>query len=275
MRKTLLFLLLIAGGVWALFQTAVWKLSDGFTLSKISCKLSTYEGDMPDAFVNKILEQPFHYLDKGSQFYVFKSDDDQYVLKFFRLDRYRLPSFHHYLILPSFLSTIQTQRLQSKKDKLHSLRTSCKIAYEELREDCGLIYLHLNRTSHLHRTIRLYDKLEREYLIDGNDFAFYLQKRGEHVYPHLLRLLKENRKEEAKNAIADLIHLLNKRIEKNITDYDAVIHKNAGFLKEKPFFLDIGQFAKEKIEKPEEEIDRLTAVLYAWLKQKDPQLFSN
>src|SRR5689334_8640410 len=41
--------------------------------------------------VVSILEQPFHYLAKGGQSYVFGSSDGKYVLKLFRFDACLLP----------------------------------------------------------------------------------------------------------------------------------------------------------------------------------------
>src|SRR5579872_1804949 len=36
--------------------------------------------------IKRILSQPFRYLDRGSQCYVFVSEDDQFVVKLFRFD---------------------------------------------------------------------------------------------------------------------------------------------------------------------------------------------
>lgn len=273
--KAVILFLFISLGIALLFQVVLWHLSDGFILSKISSPLSKasyHEESEAPTHIDDILNQSFHYLDKGSQCYVFASEDGKYVLKFFRFNRYRLPSFQKYLILPPFIAEIQKQRIQLKEEKIRLLRESCRIAYQQLRDDAGLVYLHLNKTTHLNQKIRIYDKLKREYTIDADHFCFYVQKRGEHIYPYLLRLLKEGRRDEVKTALTDLVQLLNRRIQKNITDHDAVIHKNSGFLEGKPFFLDVGQFAWEESEDPHQEIFRLTRPLECWLRQRDLDL---
>jgi len=275
--RLLRFILLLSIACYALFYVSTYRLADGFSISKITSTLPycpSWEVSSPSQeSVRKILSQKFTYLRKGSQCYVFESSDGEYVLKFFRQNRYRLPAIAYHLTLPSFLSEIQNQRILEKNQKLNALFQSCKIAFEELKEDAGLVYLHLNKTSHLKQPILVYDKLKRPTFIESDHYAFLIQKKGELIYPYLTRLLKEGKEEEAKAALSDLGALLQRRLWQGIHDSDAEIDKNAGFLDGRAIYLDVGQFSKEdRLLDPIEETLKIALRLRPWLEVRSPEL---
>jgi hypothetical protein len=274
MRKTLFFVFIL-GVIYSLYTVAIWRLNDGFALSKIDSR-NIFTKDFPDQKplkkkIEKLLNQDFYYLGKGSQCFVFESEDKE-ILKFFRMNRYRLPKISSYISAPSFLREGVLEKRREKERKLEALFASCQIAYKELKDDAGLLYMHLNPTSHLKKQITLHDKLKRTYTISLDDYSFLLQKRGEQVFPYLARLIEEGKEKEAEVALKDLVSLLTRRINKGIGDHDAVIHKNAGFCQEKAQFLDVGEFAMETCRDLDEELWQLTKELRGWLQKKDPNL---
>jgi len=251
----------------------MWRLSDGFSVAKMSDPLPfdvRWEVESPSSFqVRLLLSQPFYYMGKGSQSYVFESADKQYVLKFFRLSRYRLPAFQEALPLPPFLAAIQNKRIDEKRLKQEKLFSSCKLAFNELKEECGLVYLHLNKTTHLTQEVTLYDNLKRPHKIQIDQYAFMIQRRGEQVYSYLGRLINEGKTDEVQKAVRSLSSLLDRRAEKGIADGDAEIHKNAGFLNGKALFIDVGQFRKEEVT---EDRERVMRKLHLWLESKEVNL---
>jgi hypothetical protein len=274
MRRFVLVALLMFGSSYALFCVAVWYLTEGFSPDHIqsdggfSPKWEILGQDEGQA--RELLCQPFYYIAKGSQCYVFLSADQKHVLKFFRHARYRLPPLARYITAPAFLATVQEQKKNIKQKKLEALFASCKLAFMELKEESGLIYLHLNPTTHLQQTVVLYDKLKRAYSIPIDAYTFMIQKKGEHLFPYLTRLLAQGRRHEAKIALSRLANLLSHRIQKGISDNDAVIHKNAGFCGQEALFLDIGGFC---LCGPQEHtLWQTTQRFRTWLQKQDPEL---
>ncbi|MFZ0565127.1 MAG: hypothetical protein WAM28_02940 [Chlamydiales bacterium] len=274
-------MLLLASALGYLFIfAAVQHLSDGFALHKISSELAYSRARetpcFPSEKIKEILSQKFYYLEKGSQCYVFESEDGQHVLKFFRFSRYRLPWFAKHLLLPPFLSELQEQHLQKKEKKLYDLLTSCKLAYKELLEESGLVFLHLNKTSSLNQTVVLYDRLKRPFPIDIDQYEFLIQQKGEPTYSYLSKLIAAKEQNKAVKALQDLVDALTSRFQKKIGDRDAVIHKNMGFRNGKVQYFDVGQFYMDpKVQNPsvyKEEIKNIFRPLALWLKEKDPQL---
>ncbi len=124
--------------------------SRAFSLDKI---LSTYpyseEWEIPSPSdvekneLKQILSQTFTYYSKGTQSYVFISEDKKYILKFFKQIKFR-PS--------SWLSAVKVpfnpyyQEGLFKQQKRAATFSACKTAFLELRELTGVIYVHLNNT---------------------------------------------------------------------------------------------------------------------------------
>lgn len=275
--KKILFILFLLGSIVSLSVIlALGHLSDGFSVNKISSPLALspkWEVASPQKGVaEKLLSQNFYYLGKGSQCYVFESEDRDIVLKFFRLSRYRLPSIAHLITSPTFLTEIRDRQEEAKRQKLDLLFQSCKIAYEELQEETGLLYLHLNKTSHLKKTVLLIDRLKRVHPINIDEYAFMIQIRGEHIFTYLTRLLESGKQKEAKEALNDLATLLMRRMHKGIVDHDAVLHKNAGFRGNRALFFDVGAFSKIRIFDRRRTLYETTRTLRLWLEKHDPEL---
>ncbi|NGX61195.1 MAG: hypothetical protein K940chlam9_00676 [Chlamydiae bacterium] len=258
MKRLFLFLLVIA---LTLTIAAHFRLNDGFSIRHIS-------GTLPGISSKEslpLMGEQFTYLGKGSQMYVFESEDGSMVLKCFRLSRYRLPVYYPNLPLPPFQLAIQKQKFNLKEKKRTALIQSCEIAYQDLQEETGLFYLHLSPTNHLNKTVTLYDKLGRPHPISLDKTPFILQKKGKLPLPYLQTLLQQGKQEEAQKALTSLSNLLLSRMEKGIIDDDAVLHKNAGFSDGEALFLDIGQFRRGETPNPIQEISRLRREITSYL----------
>src|ERR1700722_14345392 len=77
-----------------------YAVTGGFTIGNITSDLSYDQQWSTHALstieqqeVDRALDQQYAYLGKGCQAYVFKSDDGEYVLKFFKYQRFRPQSW--------------------------------------------------------------------------------------------------------------------------------------------------------------------------------------
>lgn len=247
------------------------KIERGLCLSHITSSLpfdADWKTSPPEEDLAPIFQQTFHYLGKGSQMFAFESEDQRYVLKLFRHNRYQIPTWMQNLPYPRFLKSIQEDRLRTKQDKFKNLMMSCKIADTELKEESGLIYLHLNKSQYLNYTLRVEDAMGRKYILNADDYEFVLQKKADLVITHLQKLLQQGQYEEAESALASLTNLLTTRFQKHIGDADPAIVKNAGFLPgSQPIFIDIGQFYHSEMntETSLSEMDRILRPIKEWL----------
>ncbi|MES2344998.1 MAG: hypothetical protein V4494_03560 [Chlamydiota bacterium] len=261
-----------------LLQRFCHKQTDGFALRKILSELSFNPAWEVTALqanesiaIKKALNQPYRYLSKGAQSYVFASEDGLYVLKFFRHDHMRAELWHCLLTKEH-----RKERFALGRSKLEKDFTSYKIAYETLQEETGLVYLHLNKTDNLHIKIPLYDKMGIQHTIDLDRMEFFLQKKVDPFFPSLEKWIKEDNLLAAQQALTELVCLLKRRFIKNIYDKDPDLNTNFGFLKGHPIQLDAGRFKHDPFysnaEVYQREILRITDNLKQWLDTHNEEL---
>lgn len=272
--------LLIWSGIYAFNQA-----SDGFSLREIRSSLPNYPEFEPPLLSEKqknelhqILSQPFHYIGKGCQFYAFMSQDERYVLKFFK---------HKHLcsrdwlkgiaVTPSMQSHID-KKIEERNNRIRNLFSSCQLAFEELSEETGVIFLHLNRRPILNQEVHLFDKMRLPHLIAIDDYEFVLQKKAVGVPQTLSRLLKSHDEAKLRDKIGQLALLVASRCEKGIRDRDRSFVQNVAFCEgeDRAVFVDIGQFYKDETiktsEETKKEILRRLQGLRFWASERNPDL---
>ena len=246
------------------------KKTDGFTIGKISSTLApnpawnVSEPNLDE--IKPVLNQKFHYLARGAQSYVFASEDGKYVLKFFS---------HHHMRAPLWLKMLPFEKMQLRAQKLNAKLgkdfSSYKIAYEELKDETGLVYLHLNKTSTLNSTIHIVDKLGIEHTLPADGMEFLIQKKADLLYPALDYLAQSGKADEAKALITELVQLLERRCRKGIFDKDPDLNTNFGVLEGHPIQIDIGRFKRNSVAL-KTEVVRITDNLHQYLMLRYPEL---
>ena len=207
-----------------------------------------------------LFKQPYFYLSKGRQCFVFVSLDGKTVIKFFNYDRFRFPS---YLALTSRLKAYAKKRSMRFQTTFNSLQ----IAEAYLKEETGLIALHLQKSNNL-PFLTIFDPSSRCRIIDLNRVAFLVQKRA-------LPLSSEIYKRKMNDIIDAYCSFLKTRCEKKISDDDRDCMLNFGFDQNRLINLDPGRLffsnrfnSREGIEK---EIRIATKRLHKYLMRKNPK----
>lgn len=238
----------------------------GFGVHKVSSNFPYHaEWDvsgLDDTLVDPIFSQTFHYIGNGAQCFAFESRDGKYVLKLFKMKHLTQSSLGKLLPLERY----------KEKDKRHALRLSetfaaCKMAFEELKEETGLVYVHINPTQHLKRWVKLLDKEGNHYQIDLDKTVFLVQEKAEMVYKRIGHLIKAGDHAGAKAALASVIDLISLRNSKGFVDNDTGISRNYGFVGGRPIHLDFLQIVKA--ENPNER-EKIETKMRAWIEKHYP-----
>lgn len=251
--KQILFFLFFSLVFYKLGSRFCEEKTSGFTICKISSPISykEYWNSPPPQFSSRIFDQKYTFLGSGGQSFAFVSEDGNSVLKFLKC--------------PFRLSL-------KKRERLERDYKSYQLAFEELKEESGLIYLHLTKSPATHKTVVLVDRLGIEHRIVLDEMAFILQRKAELIYPYIERLMQQGDLEGAKTALHSLIQLLDGRCKKRIFDEDAKIHRNCGFIDKKAVFIDIGRFKKSE---KAQSLEKMTSRLRNWLLQNYPELIDS
>jgi hypothetical protein len=205
--------------------------------------------------LDAIFDQKFRYCGRGGQCWVFASADDKYVIKFFKYDR---------------------MRTQGYKKTIERTFRSYKLSYDLLRQETGIVYIHLNKTDSLHKTITVRDDRHRTFNIDLDDKEFLIQKKAKQIYPAIAAHMKKGQIDSAKQLLSSAIQLVIARSDKGIKDLDPFPRNNCGCFGDQAVFIDVGSFVPDENLKSEEgrkqEINRVMDRFMHWLTHDYPEL---
>jgi hypothetical protein len=196
--------------------------------------------------LDKILDQKFHYLAKGAHCFAFISEDRNYVIKFHRYPSHmrRFPWFTH-----PFSYCFSKRRQQIKEYNFKRIKAhfdSYKSSYLDLKEETGILLLHINRTDHLRKTISLIDKTQAEHKISLDNVTFILQKRADLIYPTLDKLTQKGKYDDAKQVVSQIVQLIAESCQKGYVDKDPVLKRNYGLLEDRAVHIDVGDLIKNE-----------------------------
>ncbi len=257
-----------------------YRQTDGFALYKIYSSLS-YCSDWETASLPsdqheqlmKLFDQPFYYLARGAQAYVFASEDGKTVIKFIRIYHLLPPLWIRYLNFPLPLQPCKIGKMIRKREELAKDFQSYKTAFQELKKETGLLYVHLNKTNDLKKKVVIHDNIGIAYEIDLDEMEFIVQKKASLLYPSIEHIVATEGIETAKMAITSLIDLLKSRRQKGIYDKDPDLNTNFGFIDKTAVQIDIGRFSKgSKLPQDRDDIFLITDSFRQWLDQKYPPL---
>lgn len=225
--------------------------------------------------IASILNQKYYYLSKGCQVYAFVSEDGRYVLKFFK-GQHLQKKWVEYLPPMPYLSDYQKFVKNKREEKAALLFNGYKIACEELPEDTGILYIHLNKTKTLKQFISIYNKLGIKYRVNLDHVEFVLQEKAMPFYSTIEKYMTTGKLEKAKNLIQCLISVIQNRNAKGVRDKDLLLVDNVGVLGDKVIIIDPGQFVHDPFVKDPHEnrkdIEMRFENFKSWLHNYYPEL---
>ena len=276
---TLFFIVLLAYAIGRLY----FRFTAGFTEDNIASDFSFQSQwvvrplcSVEQEEVAQALNQPYAYLGKGCQSYVFASRDGKYVIKFFKHQRYRLKPWLLYCPpLPAIVKYRQ-EKLEQKWRKFDAFAQSWKIAFEHLRDETGLVFVHLNQTDDLERPLILYDKMGYRHAIALDGLTFCLQRRATLLCDTLLQYKARGDLAGAQQLVRLLLDMILTEYARGLADNDHALMQNTGVAEGRPVHIDVGQFAiNENVKQPavfHQEFFTKTYKFNQWLRSHYPEL---
>ena len=295
--------LLLIIGLFVGLQQLIELKTFGFCLSKITADDLPFQKDFEtsplsteeEAHIQHLLSQEYRIIGVGSECFAFESADGQAVIKFFKLDHTRPVYLHRGLFLedysqtevklsdhlltkislPRALDYFRKRLVGIREFRLQRTFNSIKLAYEELKEETGLLYLHLNPTSHLKRSLTICDGCGIRHEIDLDTIKFFLQKKATPTQKHFSSLKLKGEHRLAEQSIDALIELILVRCKKGFSDRDIML-RNIGFIKAESIEIDSGSFRRNPKMKEDwiykQELFYATLELKAWCKKNYPEM---
>lgn len=226
--------------------------------------------------LDPIFAQPFHYLGHGKQMIALESQDGQYVLKLFNPMRPLKKGWYlrwRYWKRYNSLKWIKREWF-SKKARLQKLFKRHRIAYEHLKNETGLVFVHLQKDPRICHRVHITDQKGKFHVLALEDTPFVLQKKAVLVPQYLQSLIHTGQVDEAKQAVEKLEALFSRRIDVGITDRIQTMENNYGFADGEPIQIDVGRIWQHSILEQGER-ERVIENLHQWLSNHFPLLSSS
>jgi len=272
-------LLLVAIGSGSMWH----RVTAGFGLNKIQFDLPTnpdwdfHLSKTSFGQVQDILDQEFTYLDKGRQSYVFESADGNYVIKFFRYHLVRPRLRHYFLQLFKQFREYGSYRILGKRHQFEGWMDSYSLAFRELKEETGILYMHLtNTTSRHNKQITIRDRLNRKYTLDADKVGFLIQKKVDLLYDRVLELTKAKDFDNLARVMKAYLSTVASRYQKGIKNKDhAWTHNYGVYGFDEVYEIDVGRYCPKKIDKNyshfQTTLIRFTLPIQEYLKANVPE----
>lgn len=253
----------------------------GFSLEKISSKLPHNEAWETKALLfeekehlnKEVFNQTFRYLGSGNHCYAFTSQDGKYVIKFFKMHKI-LPKNWLRDFPFSLFENYRLDNVEKKQDVFENIFKSFKDAYDHLREESGLLYLHLNKTRDLKTTVTVIGYDGKKFFVDLDSKAFAVQLKAQKLCEYLLDL--NGKEEEMHRTIRSFFELIAQRCKQGLGDQHSGIRNNFGFVNGQAILVNCGHlFIDDSLKYPhyfQAEILRATEKMSHWAEQVYPDL---
>jgi hypothetical protein len=255
----------------------------GFRASKLISNFPPFLNPPPPK-IESLLNQSFHFLGRGGTSFVFLGEDEKTVLKLFKHQHLLLKSPLFHIAFPGSADAIRVKKIvEGQKKNAHKHQSfffsSCQLAYDELQEETGLIYLCCQPNPHFTQSIRLIDTWGISHYIDLRKTEFAIQQKADLFFPYLEALVKAGHKEEARRAVDALLQQIQTRCRKGIGDRDPNLLINFGFIERRVVEFDLGSyFLNPALKNPLLEAKELffsTYALQKWLEKHSPELLNH
>lgn len=227
--------------------------------------------------VQQILSQSYAFLGEGAQCYVLASQDGRYVIKFFKPKHIQKKKWLKSTPLFSVFIP-QAKKDRAQKRWLTKFQTTCHrylLAFDELREETGLIYLHFQPSKDRFAPLKIATSSDKIALFDLNQYTFILQEKGECIPEKIASLLRKGDKNAALKSLLQLKQLLKTRAQKRYTDVRQCFSINYAFTATRAIQIDVGKITKDLHLDVENEVNRVTNHLIHWTTRHFPELVSD
>jgi len=269
------------GALTLLIASVCFFHTDSFSLNKIKPPGDfSFQATLPNSQkdlqnVRAIISQPYTYLTEGGESYVFVSQDQQYVLKFFKMKRLTPKYWLNYIPLP-WLDKKRLDKIDERERVRQQFFGGLKIAFEQFRYQTGLTFLHLFRTQYLKMKVRITDKEGKSFEVPIDQVPFLLQRKAVILPDYIDSLVSRGKKEEAVRALCQVLELVKSTSQKGFIHTTENVQSDYGFIDDRPIYVR-SVYAKEESYPSApgsalKEVFSLSHSIRSWLERNHPEL---
>ena len=280
-KKTISFLLAAIVAPSILLMVGIYLSSDtSFDIDKIrptsnfSLQPSKTDSDAEIERLRVIISQPFSYLAEGNDSYVFVSQDQRYVIKFFKMRRMTPKYWLNYIPIPC-LDTKRLSKISERERARLETFGSLKTAYEKFRYQTALVFLHLFKTEYLKMKVCVIDADGLAHRVPLDKVPFVIQKKTTMLPDYIKMLVSQGKESEAVQSLCKVLALVKDQCQNGLADYGERVEEEYGFIEGRPIHVGGGCVLDETYKSARStlrEVFRVSKSIEAWLQHSNPSL---
>lgn len=201
-----------------------------------------YSREQNDFFLDKVVSQVYYYLTSGSLCYAFVSEDRRYVIKFFKVQNLTTENASFW---SSFTMKNDKNRFMDACFFVERIFSNYIDAFQHLKEETGLIYVHLNKTEDLKKKVLVVDSKGKQHFIDLDQTEFLVQRKAELIYEQLTKLCKFKKTKKAQKIIRSFFELVASRCAKGFSSSDLSLKHHFGVCEGKVIQINCSKLTKD------------------------------
>ncbi len=258
--------------------------SDSFSFDKIkpsrdfSFQATTSHSQKEIEALRSILSQPFTYLAERNDTYVFISEDQTQVIKFFKMKGMTPEYWLNYVPFP-WLDKKRLRKIDERARVRQEFFGGLNIAFDHFRYQNALTFLHLFHTQYLKMKVRVIDAQGKPHEIPLDRVPFLLQKKAELLPDHITRLLSEDKREEAIRSLCQILELVKSSCQKGFAHANENIEIAYGFVEGRSIYIRSTYLPLDSSMKTSQgtlkEVFTVSKTIESWLQRKHPDLVSD
>lgn len=258
--------------------------NDSFSIDKIkptrdfSFQATTSHSQKEIETIRAILSQPFTYLAERDDTYVFVSEDQTQVIKFFKMKSMTPKYWLNYIPLP-WLDKKRLRKIDERARIRQEFFGGLKIAFEHFRYQNALTFLHLFHTQYLKMKVRVIDAQGKSHEIPLDRVPFLLQRKAELLPEHITRLQSEGKKEDAIRSLCQILELVKNSCQKGFAHANENLEVAYGFIDERSIYIRSTYLPLDTSIKTSQrtlkEVFTVSKAIESWLQRNHPELLSN
>ncbi len=187
--------------------------------------------------IKSLTQSPLKPLHSGQYYYIFSSADNKYVVKFIKQRNIDPKHIISFFPLPKELEALKRDFLNSMKNNRGSIFNSFQISYERIPDLTGVVYLHLNRTKSINKSVELQVTQNKKIQIKLDDTEFIVQKKAQPITLNDLKVLPN-----VYTLLSEVVKMHGDKLKKGVKDGCTLKIKNLGIIDGKIVQLNTTQF---------------------------------
>ncbi len=222
-----------------------------------------------------VFSKPFVYSKETDLCYIFVSQNNEYIIKFFKMRKLTPKYWLNYVPFP-WLEQERLNKIGHRERTRQELFGNFKTAFEEFRHQTTLVFIHFFSTNWLKTKVQLIDQQNSLHVVSLDTVPFVLQRNPKPLFEYVEELIQKEKTKEAISSLLLVLDLVKDRCQRGLADQDSELEFDYGFIGNRAVFTQIGRMQQDDSLKTPlstlREVFKVNQKITDWLKKNHPSL---